>query len=107
MTSETTAGVPLSDADLLKLMTANGPAIARLIENASHVVNDPGMTHAKANDELPAANHAAAVRAELAKVCAAIDAAKADGYTVQFGVAAGHDGKQKVCQFSVTKTYQV
>jgi hypothetical protein len=106
MTSKTPAGVPLSDADLLKLMTANGPAIARIVENASRKIStDANAT--KSDDEVLAAEHAAAVRVALAPVCAAIDKAKADGYVVTFGLAEDANGKQAMVQFAITKTYAI
>jgi hypothetical protein len=107
MTNETPTGVPLSDSDLLKLMTANGPAIARLIEKAAAGEPEHGVTSERPADEVCAVEHAASVRAALEPVCAAIDAAKADGFVVIFGLGANADGKQVVVQFDIAKHYSV
>jgi hypothetical protein len=107
MMSKIPAGVPLSDADLLKLMTANGPAIARLIEKAAAGEPEHGLTSERSDDEVRATEHAASVRAALEPVCAAIDAAKADGFVVIFGLGANADGKQVVVQFDIAKHYSV
>jgi hypothetical protein len=105
MASKTPPGVLLSDADLLKLMTANGPAIARLIEKAAAGESERGVTSERPDDEVRAAEHAAAVRTALEPVCAAIDAAKVDGFVVIFGLGANADGKQVVVQFDIAKHY--
>ena len=47
----------------------------------------------------------AAVRTALEPVCAAIDAAKVDGFVVIFGLGANADGKQVVVQCDIAKHY--